>query len=81
MMAENNRQTACQQIAMLRSLRQQAAAKLLGITPRALRDHDALRNDDGSYDAFELTRWWYTTNGNRLLGWVLDGGFLNAEDE
>lgn len=47
------------QIKMLGKLTQGAAAKLLGITARSLRDsHDAPRRDDGTYDAAEVVRWW-----------------------
>jgi len=50
--------TGTQQIEALRSLNQQAAAWLVGISARALRDRvDAPRNPDGSYDAQQLVAW------------------------
>ena len=49
---------APEQIKMLRRLSQQAAAKLISVSPRRLRDElDAPRNDDGSYNAIELVAW------------------------
>ena len=65
--------TGIQQIAMMRGLRQQAAAALIGISARALRDHvDAPRREDGTYDALELVRWWFTSDAERLAGALLE---------
>ena len=49
--------TAPQQIQVLHSLTQQAAAHLVGMTPRHLRDQGAPRNEDGTYDARALLVW------------------------
>ncbi len=47
--------TGAEQIAVLRSLNQQAAAFLLGVSARTLRDHpDAPRGEGGQYDARTL---------------------------
>jgi hypothetical protein len=46
-----------EQLAVLRKLKQQAAAALLGWTPRGLRDANAPRRDDGTYDAIALVAW------------------------
>ncbi len=43
----------------LARLTQQEAAWLIGITPRALRDMDAPRAVDGSYDGRTLIKWRY----------------------
>src|SRR5689334_4674268 len=51
--------TTRQQVDVLKSLTQGAAAHLLGLGPRVFRDkHDAPRNDDGTYDAVALVAWW-----------------------
>ena len=49
--------TAPQQIQVLHSLTQQAAADLLDMTPRHLRDQGAPRREDGTYDARDLLAW------------------------
>ncbi len=60
--------TAQQQIAVLKTLKQQAAAHLVGLTARVLRDHvDAPRDDDGLYDACALTEWAGLRVGQRAL--------------
>jgi len=41
----------------LKRLTQQAAAKLLGCTPRHLRDHQPARNADGTYNGPDLVQW------------------------
>lgn len=47
------------QIAVLKTLNQQAAAYLIGQTARNLRDRsDAPRNEDGTYDGAALVSWW-----------------------
>ena len=47
--------SGAEQIAVLKRLKQQTAAWLLGMTARTLRDHPEVpRNSDGSYDAWEL---------------------------
>jgi phage terminase Nu1 subunit (DNA packaging protein) len=47
----------------MRRLTQQEAAWLLGVTPRALRDMDAPRAEDGSYCARTLVEWRYRDRG------------------
>ncbi len=49
--------SAGEQLAVLRKLKQQAAAALVGWTPRGLRDANAPRSDDGTYDALALVAW------------------------
>ena len=44
-------------MAIDRKWNQTDAAKLIGRTSRALRDSDAPRNDDGSYDPIALVQW------------------------
>jgi hypothetical protein len=46
-----------QQIETLASLTQEAAARFLEMRPRTLRESDAPRNNDGSYDAIALRKW------------------------
>src|SRR5688572_18445760 len=48
---------AAAQLAILRELKQQPAAVLIGWTPRGLRDSDAPRKKDGSYDGPKLVQW------------------------
>ena len=49
--------TGPQQVAQLKKLKQEAAAFLLGVTSRSLRDKGTVgRNPDGSYDARELIK-------------------------
>jgi hypothetical protein len=45
------------QLAILRELKQQPAAVLIGWTPRGLRDSSAPRNPDGTYDGPGLVKW------------------------
>jgi len=54
---EHARDEAAAQLAALKQLLQQPAARLSGWTPRGLRDSDAPRNPDGTYDARELVKW------------------------
>jgi hypothetical protein len=54
---EHARDKAAAQNAVLKELLQQPAAKLSGWTARGLRDSDAPRNPDGSYNARELVKW------------------------
>ncbi len=49
--------TVASQKRVLRDLSQQAAAYLVGLSPRALRDSDAPRTDSGNYDGQKLARW------------------------
>jgi hypothetical protein len=49
--------TSQQQIQVLGSLAQGAAAAIVGLSARTFRDSDAPRNADGTYDARELARW------------------------
>jgi len=56
-MAKPAKLTGTVEIAIMEQLSQQAAAWLIGITPRALRDQDAPRRPDGCYDARSLTEW------------------------
>jgi len=58
--------TATHQKAILRRLNQQAAAMLLSISPRTLRDRDVPRNDDGTYDAVVLVARLLTEKQSRL---------------
>ena len=47
-----------EQVEVLKGLAQPAAAWLVGMAARSLRDHaDVPRTDDGRYDARELVRW------------------------
>lgn len=48
---------ASEQLKALKHLRQSPAAVMLGRSSRYLRDMDAPRNPDGSYDATKLVRW------------------------
>jgi hypothetical protein len=54
---EHARDEAAAQMAALKKLLQQPAAQLSGWTPRGLRDSDAPRNPDGSYDGAKLVKW------------------------
>lgn len=54
---EHARDGAAAQLATLRELKQQPAAILLGWTPRGLRDSDAPRKKDGTYDGPKLVAW------------------------
>ena len=55
MATELAKTTGTEQIEMMKSLSQQAAGWLVGLTARSLRDHPELaRNADGSYDAQQL---------------------------
>ena len=50
--------TSQEEIKGLQSLSQRAAAWLLGVSPRSLRDYvDLPRNDDGTYNAREVIAW------------------------
>lgn len=51
------RDEAAAQLAALRQLHQQPAALLVGWTPRGLRDSDAPRRKDGTYDGPKLVKW------------------------
>ncbi len=54
-----DKMTGPEQTAMLKRLNQQAAAFLVGVTARTLRDRtDAPRNEDGTYNGPELIAWW-----------------------
>ena len=49
--------TAPQQVQVLKNLKQQAAAHVLGISPRSLRDRPEIpRDDDGCFDIHDLLR-------------------------
>lgn len=55
MPTELSKLTATEQIEVMKSLSQQAAGWLVGVTSRSLRDHPELpRNTDGTYNAKEL---------------------------
>ena len=60
------RMSGPEQVEVLRCLSQEAAASLLGITARSLRDHagQVPRNADGSYDGPVLVRW-YKNRGDQ----------------
>ena len=65
------------EIKVLGSLSQGAAAWLLGISPRSLRDRNTLpRNPDGTYDAREVLAWHLSDN---VTGLVAKVGELLAE--
>jgi hypothetical protein len=67
---------AAEQLALLRKLRQQVAAQLIGIEPRTLREKTAPRNVDGTYDGTQLVAWFLehdrrkreSIDGDPLLG-------------
>ena len=54
---EHARDKGAAQLAVLRKLSQQPAAQLVGWNPRGLRDSDAPRNKDGTYNAMRLIKW------------------------
>ena len=58
--------TTTQQKAILRRLNQQAAALLLSIAPRTLRDRDVPRNDDGTYNAIDLVAHMLAQSNSRI---------------
>jgi len=64
--AKSQHLTGVQQIAELSRMRQNAAAWLLGISARRLRDHAAPRNTDGTYDGALLVRWREEVEKERL---------------
>ena len=49
--------SVAEQVAVLASLKQLAAAKLLSISPRTFRDRLVPRNNNGSYSAFDIIDW------------------------
>lgn len=51
--------TANDQRETLGALSQQTAAWLLGVAPRTLREKDAPRNSDGTYNARTLIEWFF----------------------
>lgn len=56
--AKKPKLSAADQVAVLSSLGQTAAAHLVGITPRSLRDRrDVPRNENGTYNARALVEW------------------------
>lgn len=54
---EHARDEAAAQQATLEQLLQQPAARLVGLQARTLRDSDAPRNKDGTYDGRKLVKW------------------------
>jgi len=57
-MPKRKKATGPEQVAAMKSLTQSAAAWLVGVSPRALRDHpDIRRSGDGTYDATDLLEW------------------------
>lgn len=75
--------TAHQQIAVLRTLTQQAAAFLIGMSARALRDNPNVprATDDGRYDAKGLFKWWSGRIGTcKLNDEDLERAMILADD-
>jgi len=56
-MGKQEEASGAEQLAILRELKQQPAAVLIGWTPRGLRDSDAPRKKDGTYDGVRLVKW------------------------
>lgn len=56
------------QISILSTLSQGAAAHLVGLSARTLRDTDAPRNEDGSYSGRDLLTWFAQASDDVTLG-------------
>jgi hypothetical protein len=72
--------SGAEQLAILRELKQQPAAVLIGWTPRGLRDSDAPRRKDGTYDGPKLVTWLLARElgDNRGDGELFEGGGDNS---
>ena len=67
------------ELAILRKLPQQAAAQLVGWTPRGLRDSDAPRNKDGTYNGVRLVKWMLGRAAGAKQKVVLDSKLVDQQ--
>jgi hypothetical protein len=74
---EHARDEAAAQLSVLRALKQQPAAVLVGWTSRGLRDSGAPRNKDGSYDGVKLVKWMLERERAKVK--VVDSKVLNQQ--
>lgn len=62
---DDDEASVAEQLAILRELKQQPAAVLIGWTPRGLRDSSAPRKKDGNYDGPKLVAWILEREGQK----------------
>lgn len=80
----HGRNAIAAQVAALRNLNQQAAAALLGVPVRSLRDWNAPRNEKTrTYDGPELVRWFLERERSKRKSMLMDdeGGALTPAKE
>lgn len=66
-MSKSTGQIASAQVQAMQALQPAAAAWLLGITPRKLRDlPEAPMREDGTFEIKSLLQWWRDRNGEMM---------------